>query len=461
MKLARSSVRRQAHAIPALKFENHALTSFAGLVLFQQLFAVLDLKTRLRRCFRGQDGGKAFGPATIFLQLIVHIVLGFRELREAAAYRDDPMVQRLLGLQRLPDVATISRMLKDADPQTVQRLRRLLAEMIFQRTAALGLARITLDFDGSVQSTRRHAEGTAVGYNKKRKGARSYYPLFCTIAQTHQVLDFLHRSGNVHDSHGAREFILGCVHTVRNALPGILIEVRMDSAFFSDEIVTALQAHGVQFTLSVPFERFVQLKSMIEGRQRWSPLTPDVSYFEADWKPKVWDHRFRFLFIRTRAQRQNKEPIQLDLFVPHEHGHDFKVIVTNKTLAADRVVAFHEGRGSQEGIFGELKTNCQIGYVPVRTRTGNQLYLLAGLFAHNLSCELQMATTPPCRNTTANRAALWAFGKLDTLRNTLLHRAGRFTRPQGMLTLTCNANTWARQTLLTLLQALHTRQNAA
>ena len=77
MKLRRSDVRRQAHALPVFKFENHALTSFAGLVLFQQLFAALDLKARLRRCFRGRDGGKAFGPATIFLQLIVHLVLGF------------------------------------------------------------------------------------------------------------------------------------------------------------------------------------------------------------------------------------------------------------------------------------------------------------------------------------------------------------------------------------------------
>lgn len=461
MKLARSQVRRQAHALPVLKFENHALTSFAGLVLFQQLFAGLDLKARLRSCFRGHAAGRAFAPATLFLQLIVHLLLGFRELREARAYRDDPMVQRLLGLQRLPDVATISRMLKDANAATVDRLRRLLGDMLFQRLSTLSLARITLDFDGSVQSTRRHAEGTAVGYNKKRKGARSYYPLFCTVAQTHQVLDFLHRSGNVHDSHGARAFILACVHAVRMALPGVVVEVRMDSAFFSDEIVSALQANGVEFTLSVPFERFTQLKGMIENRQRWQAISGDVSYFEADWKPKVWDTRFRFLFIRTRARRQNKEPVQLDLFVPHEHGYDFKVIVTNKTIAAGRAVTFHEGRGSQEGIFGELKTNCHMDYVPVRTRIGNQLYLLAGLFAHNLTCELHMAAHRPCRNTTAGRAALWSFEKLDTLRTTLLHRAGRFTRPQGILTLTCNANNWARQKLVGLMQALQAGRHAA
>ncbi len=454
MKHRRSDIHRQAHALPVLKFENRALTSYAGIVLFQRLFAVLNLKSRLSECFRDRSLGQIFGPATIFLQLIVHLLLGFRELRESAAYRDDPMIQRLLGLQRLPDVATISRMLQNADIRNACRLRRLLRRMVLDRFATTGLPRITLDFDGSVQSTRRHAEGTAVGYNKKRKGARSYYPLFCTVAQTSQVFDFLHRSGNVHDSQGAKDFILACIQQVRRVLPGVIIEVRMDSAFFSDEIVSALQKAGVAFTLSVPFERFVELKSMIESRERWLTVSRDVSYFETAWKPKVWDRRFRFLFIRTRALRQHKEPVQLDLFVPYEYGYDFKVIVTNQTLEANYVVAFHEGRGSQENVLGELKSHCQMDYVPVRRRIGNQLYLLAGLFAHNLARELQMATTPPSRGTTPQRSTLWTFEKLDTLRNMLLHRAGRLTRPQGIFTLTCNANTWLRERLLGILHAL-------
>ena len=312
-----------------------------------------------------------------------------------------------------------------------------------------------------MQSTRRHAEGSAVGYNKKRKGARSYYPLFCTLAQTSQVFDFLHRSGNVHDSYGARAFILACIHAVRQVLPGIVVEVRADSAFFSDQIVSTLQAAGVEFTCSVPFERFTELKGMIEKRQRWYCVNQDVSCFEADWKPKVWNQRFRFLFIRTRALRQNKEPVQLDLFVPHEVGFDFKVIVTNKDLDAGHVTLFHEGRGSQEGLFGQLKTDCQMGHVPVRRRAGNELYLLAGLFAHNLTRELQMASTPPTRNTTPGRAALWSFETLGTLRISLLHHAGRFTRPNNVLTLTMNANAWLRGRFLHILDALKNRPQAA
>jgi hypothetical protein len=55
------------------------------------------------------------------------------------------------------------------------------------------------------------------------------------------------------------------------------------------------------------------------------------------------------------------------------------VIVTNKDLSASGVVSYHEGRGSQEGVFAELKSHCQMDYVPVRKRHDNELYLLAGI----------------------------------------------------------------------------------
>lgn len=441
MKSSRKSVRRKAHAIPEIRFEDQRLTSFAGLVVFQKFFALIGLNARLAQCFRHLGKGKVFGRATLFLQLIVHILLGFRQLRDCQYYQDDPLVKRMLGLDRLPDVATLSRMLKEADEKSVERLRELLSEMTLRRLASLGLVRITLDFDGSVQSTKRRAQGTAVGFNKKKKGARSYYPLFCTIAQTGQVFDFLHRSGNVHDSNGAKGFILSCVERVRRQLPGIIIEVRMDSAFFSDEIVMALSEQRVEFTISVPFERFTELKGFIEQRSRWIPLDDEVSYFESSWKPKKWKRRFRFFFVRTSTKKQQKGPVQLDLFEPYEYGFEFKVIVTNKVLGAAAVVEYHEGRGSQENIFGQLKPQCQMDYIPVKTQTGNQIYLLAALFAHNLVRELQMMTQPRERATTRNRATLWVFEQVDTLRKTIIQRAGRLTRPSGQLTLTfCRGN---------------------
>ena len=174
MKSSKSKVQSKAHSLPELKFENQALTSFAGLVILQKFFAAMNLKQHLHRCFAHLNNGKIFDRATVFLQLIVHVILGYRELQDSRYYRDDPLVKRLLGLNQLPDVATVSRALKESDAQSVKNLRLILRDIVFQRLQVISPARVTLDFDGSVQSTQRKAEGTAVGFNKKRKGARSY-----------------------------------------------------------------------------------------------------------------------------------------------------------------------------------------------------------------------------------------------------------------------------------------------
>jgi hypothetical protein len=155
------------------------------------------------------------------------------------------------------------------EAEGVEKIRELSTAMVIEGLKRESLYRLTFDFDGSVQSTKGHAEGTAVGFNKVKKGARSYYPLFCTVAQTAQFFDLLHRPGNVHDSNGADEFMLTCFRKAREALPNTLFESRIDSAFFDKDTLSTLDFSHVRFTASVPFERFPELKSMIEQRNRW------------------------------------------------------------------------------------------------------------------------------------------------------------------------------------------------
>jgi len=450
MKHSKAHIHSKAHKVLIPQFEEQQLTSFAGLVIFQSLFRRLQLKERLRCCFRHQRG-RQFGFASVVFVLIVHLLLGFRRLRDLEYYADDPLVKRVVGMDILPGISAMSRYLSAADEESVVRLRRLNGALVTDRLNTLQLPRVTVDFDGTIQSTSAHAEGTAVGYNKRKKGARSYYPLFCTVAQTAQVLDFHHRPGNVHDSNGANAFMKACILQVKAHAPGARIEARTDSAFFSDELMGLQETLGVQYTNSVPFARYVELKTLVEKRERWSKLNEDISYFECRWKAKSWDRSRRMIFIRARVKKPNKNPIQLDLFEPYEYGHDFKAIVTNKTTGVKNVLAFHNGRGAQEAIIADLKTHCQQDYVPVKTLNGNKTYLLSGVIAHNLSKELQMDAFEQERKTTKTRQPLWIFRKLGTLRRNIIQRAGRLTRPNGELTLTMSANEAVQRDIMNYL----------
>jgi hypothetical protein len=454
VKLSKSQIHSPVHSFPELRFEDQRLTSFSGSVIIQALFQKLGLSRKLQECFSHRNEKLIVGFRSIVLILVVHLMLGYRRLRDIEYYQDDPIVLRTLGLRRMPHLSTVSRTLARMDRGSVENVRMLSRELVLERLNTEKLSRVTLDFDGSVISTGKYAEGTAVGYNKHKKGERSYYPLFCTIAQTAQVFDVYHRRGNVHDSHDALEFMSRCIVEIRSGLPRAVLESRQDSAFFNDKTVEFYDSSRVEFSISVPFERFSELKDMIEACRHWKRLDAEWDYFESNWAPQCWDRRHRFLFLRHRVKKQSKEPVQLGLFTPYEEGYEFKAIVTNKKDKAKTILLFHNGRGSQENIFSELKSQCQMDYVPTRRLSGNQLYYQSAVLAHNLYRELQMIARGTDRATTAKRAPLWIFEEAASIRQSIIQRAGRLTRPRGRLRLTLSGNEATRREFLHYMEEL-------
>ena len=81
MKVAKGDIYSQANSIPELKFEDQQLTSFAGLVVFQKLFRNCRLKQRMEESCAHLLERHYYSFSTIVQCLIVHIILGYRQLR--------------------------------------------------------------------------------------------------------------------------------------------------------------------------------------------------------------------------------------------------------------------------------------------------------------------------------------------------------------------------------------------
>jgi Transposase DDE domain group 1 len=455
MRSSRNQVSSASHALPEVRFEDQDMTSFGGLVVLQAVINGLDIKGRLRGCVRHLKTSAAYSYSRILLVLVVHTFLGWRRLRDLDYYGDDPMVQRVLGLKRLPDVSTISRRLGEFDATAVDNLRSLQRDLTGTRARSASPGRLTLDFDGSTFSTKaRRIEGTAIGYNTKHKGCRSYYPLFATIAQTGQVFDVLHRPGNCHDSRGAEEFIIECFRQLRDSGFRGVREARLDSAHFSDETCAALDDEGIEFSMSVPFERIPELKAVVEERRAWRRIDDEWSYFDWTWRVTKQSKRiYNCVVYRHRVAKPVQGPIQLNLFKPVEREYEYKVVLTNKTIDAAALLAFHNGRGSQESTFGELKTDLAMDYLPSRRLVGNQVWLLTSLLAHTLTREMQMqAETPRHDKNTPTRAALWLLERVATVRKRIIQRAARITRPAGRLVLTLATNSVVEDHIRRLLR---------
>ena len=134
--------------------------------MLQSLLQGTDFRTRLRTAVRHLQSSNGYCASRIVLLMIVHLFLGWRRLRDLDYYRTDPLVKRVVGLDRMPDVSTLSRRLTEFDGRSVDNIRGLLRGLVAERAISASPARLTLDFDGSVISTKaRGIEGTAVGYN--------------------------------------------------------------------------------------------------------------------------------------------------------------------------------------------------------------------------------------------------------------------------------------------------------
>ena len=86
--------------------------------------------------------GSIFGNGRIVLLLIVHFIPGlFAICVEMRFHADDPIVQRTVGLKRLPDCGHVSRALAGTDEQSVNKLQKLLTDVVLDRLLALQLPR--------------------------------------------------------------------------------------------------------------------------------------------------------------------------------------------------------------------------------------------------------------------------------------------------------------------------------
>jgi len=101
VKYSKAQIHRRVYSFPELRFEDQRLSSFSGLVVIQALLKKLNLRVRLKGCFQHIQSSAITGFHVITVLLILHLMLGYRRLREMERYADDPMVLSYENNKRL------------------------------------------------------------------------------------------------------------------------------------------------------------------------------------------------------------------------------------------------------------------------------------------------------------------------------------------------------------------------
>lgn len=393
MRLEKHEIHRRIKSDLKIEFAPQQISSYSGLELFKRYFRIIRLNSRIRMAFHGYELTGDYSVVDCILTLIALFLVGASRLRHIAYIGEDPLVQRLCELSALPCDRTLSRWLKQFTNDSLQALVTLNSEVVFEKLKAMELGTVTLDFDGTVLSCGNKIQWAFRGYNPQNRHAKSYFPLLCHVAQTGHFLCVRNRPGNIHDAKcGALEVIKDCVAQVRDQMPQVRIEIRMDAAFFQEEILHYLDRENIQFAVKVPMWKWLKLKETINTRKRWHHADKRLSWFKQLVDIEQWNQAVEMTFYREKISDKPPKHHQLDLFTPDDGTYEYSVVCSNKKLTAPNLIDFYNGRCAMEHHIAEIKGEFAFDSIPTQHYQGNSAYQQISALAYNLVRNFQIDT---------------------------------------------------------------------
>jgi len=200
-----------------------------GHALLQEFFRRIRLKERLQKHVpvREKDGQRH--PSELLADVVAALIAGDRRSDKEKGARLE-----ILGPSRGPDVADLRQFLGRVSPQAghaVSRVHDALRHNLFSMPERPG--RVLLDV-GSVELPRQ------------------YRPL---VAFEPESKEFWHgelRTTGDKDTQGIVPFLKECVSKVPGGFPRSRVRFRLDSRYFSEDVVRFLNSRGVSYVMEAP-----------------------------------------------------------------------------------------------------------------------------------------------------------------------------------------------------------------
>ena len=452
MRSRRTELKHRVNGFVDFRAGRQQVTSRAGLELVREYLSKSGFVSRLRRAVGSGFPSTDFGAVSMLLSVLALIMVGGRRISHLLHEQSDPVVTRFAGLSRLPSPRTMSGWLQRFCARDVARLSRLNEVLVEGSLRRSGGRRLTLDVDGSVISTGLKVKGARRGYNPNRRNVPSYYPITAYEAQEGKIVRLLNRPGNIHDGKAAVGFIADLIAQVRAAV-GLsrTLELRMDGAFFRQDVLDVLDPQGVEYAIKAPFHPWLDLRQ-VAARAHWRRIDDHTSYAEA--RLGVWGRVRRFVLYRRKVNHETRRNFQLDLFSPDDGHFEYAAILTNRTVKARTLWHFYCGHASHEKAYAELKSGFAFDCVPSLHQHANSAWQMLSVIAFNLIRDFQAETTAPARNTDRKRRTRRRFESIHTIRFKLLSRAALLVRPAGKITLHLGDSTPLASRFLDIANAL-------
>ena len=355
------------------------LTGYGGAGLLAQFLGGLGVPERLAGLADLPKTRRY--PAGRFLLAMLHgLVLDRSRQAHIAELGDDPVFLALSGLEEIPSQSALSRFLRRVGMASAHALLEQNGCLVAKvRQGFTEQETVTLDFDSHVQTCLGRPQRAAVGFNRRRPGARSYKPLFAFVGETKDFVGGRFRPGNAPDLAGAKALFDRLRRWLREEGFAGRLQFRGDNGCYAGWFLEHLERAGANYAIVADLEHLAKRLTGLE----WRALDREYGVAEFWHRGATWKRPRRMIAIRRRLDpKEPKRGKQLKLL--EAEGYSFQLIVTNLDLAPEKVWRFYNKRCNVENLIKEGRLGFSMDEVCSHRYAANALHNWLALLAGNL-----------------------------------------------------------------------------
>lgn len=372
-------------------FDARGLTRYGGLLLFQRFCKSLRLRHFLQQALHWPSySHRSYPPVDLFLTHLFTLVAGIGRIENTQTLIHNGLIPPILGLTQFPHRDTLRSFLWRFQKEHLESLvcahEHLRAEL-FTRFGPSYSA--IIDADTTILTVFGHQETTAMGFNPKYPGKRSYAPLILSEGKTGLSLGLQLRAGNVHGSTHAWQLIKERLQKLPSSIARSRTRLRMDSGFYSREMVQKLDAEKMGYVIVARMTPALKRKMV---SSQYDEFAKGWQAAEFSYPLCHWEKQHRFIAIR-RPSRLEPEGLQRHLFT-FKHYTYHRALVSNLDLTPPACWRFYCDRAFQELLLREFKDSYSMAKIPTRSFWANATYMEMILWAYDLVLAFQFLCLP-------------------------------------------------------------------
>jgi hypothetical protein len=324
-----------------------------------------------------------YTPVQKLEMLFVGLLAGIRAGSHlATTVRVDRALSSALGLPGCADQSVIAETLDAATEADVKALEEALTELFDRYSQARqhnfkqGL--LLLDVDLSPRPSSKHAEGSTRGYMGRSRSKTGRKLVRVRAADTQETVWETVVSGRtaerlsvLQEAIQAAERLLGLESDdVLTQAKRTRTEIRLDSGWGSEEVITWLLERGYQVTGK--FKSSSRVRKLVRGISAWQPTSSPGR--------EVAEVPVPVSFVRPLAQYAVRTPSKEE-----ESGYYHAIVFTSRTdLTMKQVVEEYDGRAGIEAELKGDKHGLALGVIRKRRLAAQKMVVLLMQLAHNV-----------------------------------------------------------------------------